>query len=345
MTGRFLGSCAQARAGVRSLTRRSVLARTACLLAAAGASRRGLAREALPDGVRTIAKGLKFPEGLFTYPDGAIGCVEIAGGTLLRIDRRGRQEITARPGPGPNGAALLPDGSVLVADNGGIAFRRTEQGLRVAGLPADLAPGRIVRVAPDGAVESLYTQCDGAALNGPNDLILDGLGGFWFTDTGKLRPTGQDPGALYHARLDGSRIERVLHPLDAPNGLCRTPDGDLLVVLSKARTVLKLPARGDTLGPAAVFARLPGAMILDNIVCDEDGTTLIGCVRPGGIAVVSPGGILQALIALPDFAVTALAFAGEDRREVLACLSSTGRIVSLAWPRPGLDRAMVPGTA
>lgn len=290
----------------------------------------------LPDGVRLEAEGLGFPEGLFRFPDGTLGCVDIAAGQLLTIAADGSARVIARPGPGPNGAALLHDGDILVANNGGIAFRRTAQGLRVAGLPADLQSGSIVVVTPDGAVRTLYTHCDGRPLNGPNDVLLDGQRGFWFTDTGKIRPTGQDPGALFHARLDGSAITRVLDALESPNGLCHTTDGDVLLALSRSRTIVRIDRVTHTVRR---FAQLPGTMMLDNLVCAEDGTVLAGCVAPGGIAMISRSGTLQSMIPLPDFAVTALAFMGRDRRRLAACLSTTGKIVSLPWPVAGLDRA------
>ena len=45
--------------------------------------------------------------------------------------------------------------------------------------------GRIQRVDPhDGTITDLYTECDGRPLRGPNDLVMDGHGGFWFTDHG-----------------------------------------------------------------------------------------------------------------------------------------------------------------
>jgi len=36
-----------------------------------------------------------------------------------------------------------------------------------------------------GRVEVLYTHCDGIPLHGPNDIVFDAQGGFWFTDFGK----------------------------------------------------------------------------------------------------------------------------------------------------------------
>ena len=54
--------------------------------------------------------------------------------------------------------------------------------------PRDYSGGRIERVdLVSGAVTTLYTQCEGQPLRGPNDIVFDQTGGFWFTDHGKTR--------------------------------------------------------------------------------------------------------------------------------------------------------------
>ena len=54
--------------------------------------------------------------------------------------------------------------------------------------------GRIERIDIEtGEVDVLYEECDGHQLRGPNDLVFDAHGGFWFTDhgapAGALEPT------------------------------------------------------------------------------------------------------------------------------------------------------------
>jgi gluconolactonase len=59
-----------------------------------------------------IATGLQFPEGPIVMPDGSVILVEIKRKTLTRV-WKGRQEVIANIGGGPNGAAIGPDGAVL----------------------------------------------------------------------------------------------------------------------------------------------------------------------------------------------------------------------------------------
>ena len=51
---------------------------------------------------REFAKGLRFPEGPIAMADGSVLLVEIARGTLSRIDQKGRIEVVAQTGGGPN---------------------------------------------------------------------------------------------------------------------------------------------------------------------------------------------------------------------------------------------------
>ncbi|MDX1581426.1 MAG: SMP-30/gluconolactonase/LRE family protein, partial [Alphaproteobacteria bacterium] len=134
--------------------------------------------------LRIVADGLRFPEGPVPLNDGSVLVVEIERGTLTRIDPDGLVEVIANLGGGPNGAAIGPDGSCYVCNNGGFEWHETEDGLLLPGdQPADYDGGSIQKVdLVTGAVTTLYTEIDGARLRGPNDLVFDGQGGFWFTD-------------------------------------------------------------------------------------------------------------------------------------------------------------------
>ena len=163
---------------------------------------------------RTITDGLLFPEGPIAMPDGTVLLVEIARGTLTRVHPDGRKEVVAETGGGPNGAAIGPDGKCYVCNNGGFNWQVEPNGNRRSiGQSDDYVSGRIERVDLDtGAVEVLYDACDGRPLKGPNDIVFDRSGGFWFTDLGKVREREIDRGGVYYARPDGSLVREVVHP-------------------------------------------------------------------------------------------------------------------------------------
>src|SRR4051794_41496279 len=73
----------------------------------------------MPD-LELIASGLRFPEGPIAMPDGTVVLVEIARGTLSRVDpATGSIDVVAECGGGPNGAAIGPDGKAYICNNGG----------------------------------------------------------------------------------------------------------------------------------------------------------------------------------------------------------------------------------
>lgn len=155
--------------------------------------------------LRTIAEGLRFPEGPVALADGSVLVVEIRRGTLSRVAPDGAISVVADCGGGPNGAAIGPDGAVYVCDNGGFRWHDRD-GLSVpGGQPDDYSGGRLQRVTLDGEVTDVRTEVDGRPLRGPNDLVFDADGGCYFTDFGKTRAREMDLGGLYYALPDGSR--------------------------------------------------------------------------------------------------------------------------------------------
>jgi len=297
-----------------------------------------------------IASGLAFPEGPVWMPDGSIVLVEIQGGRVTRVRPDGARQTIAAPGGGPNGAAIGPDGAIYVCNNGGFEWHSVG-GLTIPGQqPRDYSGGRIERVDPDtGSVRVLYDRCGAHPLRGPNDLVFDTGGGFWFTDHGKIRERDRDRGGLYWARADGSEIREVVYPLDAPNGVGLSPDGARVYVAESftgrvwwwqvvepgvIRPALDLLGHGGTL-----LAGLPGLQLLDSLAVDGEGFVCVATIGNGGITAISPDGARVEHLPLPDPLVTNLCFGGSDLRTAYATLSGTGRLVRFPWPRPGLALA------
>jgi len=299
-----------------------------------------------------ITTGLQFPEGPIAMPDGSIVLVEIARGTLSRVMPDGRIHVVAQLGGGPNGAAPGPHGQIFVTNNGGFNWVRLADGRMFPSTqPSDYIGGRIQVVDPEsGRFETLYDACDGRGLRGPNDLVFDAAGGFWFTDLGKTRERDQDRGAVYYARADGSKIEEKIFPLERPNGIGLSPDGRTLYVAETPTARLwafELSAPGEIRsanGPyrgekGRVVAGLGGYQFFDSLAVDAAGHICVATLVTGCISDISPDGAQIAQYALPDPMVTNLCFGGDGLRTVFATLSMSGRLVRAAWPRPGLSLA------
>ena len=298
--------------------------------------------------VRELANGLEFPEGPIAMADGSVILVEIKRGTLSRVGVDGAVEVVANCGGGPNGAAIGPDGKVWICNNGGFEWLE-RNGLTLPGdQPANYTGGSIQRVDLEtGEVETVYESVDGHRLCGPNDLVFDDAGGFWFTDHGKNRARDRDRGGLYYALADGSEIREVVHPLLAPNGVGLSPTGDRLYVAETYEGRLyewALSGPGEIENyfgkehRGTVLADPEGGPLFDSLAVDGDGNVCVATIRNGGITVVSPSGDHHH-VAFDDPLTTNICFGGADRSTAFVTLSATGRLVAADWPVAGLELA------
>ena len=290
-----------------------------------------------------IAAGLEFPEGPVVMPDGSIVLVEIKRGTITRVDPDdGSVDVVAQPGGGPNGAAIGPDGALYVCNNGGFEWGEA-RGLTIPGLVADnYSSGRIERVDLEtGAVEVVYADVDGVPLKGPNDLMFDSTGGFWFTDHGKMRARTRDRGGLYYGKADGSSVREIAFPLDGPNGVGLSPQQDRVYVAETHQGSLlywELDGPGELAGsPHGRFlARPAGRKLFDSLAIDAEGNVSVATIQTGGISTFTPDGEELEFFAVDDPLCTNICFGGADMKTAFITLSGTGKLIRADWPRPGL---------
>lgn len=299
-------------------------------------------------GGREMARGLRFPEGPVAMADGSVLLVEIERGTLTRVRPDGRTEVVAEIGGGPNGAAIGPDGKCYICNNGGFIWHREPDGyIRPAGRARDYKTGRIERVdLTTGKVETLYTECDGVPLKGPNDIVFDANGGFWFTDLGKIYDRLMDRGAVYYARADGSLIREAVFPIITPNGIGLSPDGKTLYVAETETSRLwSFPIIGEGVldkqpwpSPhgGRLIAGLPGYQRFDSMKVEAGGNICVATLIRGGVSVFSPAGELLEFHEAPEAYCTNLAFGGPGGRKAWITLSGYGTLLEVDWPRPGL---------
>ena len=295
--------------------------------------------------VTEIARGLKFPEGPIAMADGSVVLVEIARGTLSRVTPQGAIEVIAELGGGPNGAAIGPDGACYVCNNGGFEWHDRDGLLFPGEAPADYSGGRIERVdLTTGEVTELYREVNGIPLNGPNDIVFDREGGFWFTDLGKTRGRIKDRGALYYAKPDGSMIKEVVFGLESPNGVGLSPDEKTVYVADTVPGRLwafDITAPGE-LAPQAGpmpgrFVGAPqGLNMFDSLAVDSQGNVCVATIVNGGITSISPDGATIKHYPFDDFITTNICFGGPDLKTAYITLSTTGRLVKCEWPVPGL---------
>jgi gluconolactonase len=300
---------------------------------------------------RRVTTGLEFPEGPVALRDGSVLVTEIRGGRVTRVAPDGSRTTYAETGGGPNGAAFGPDGTLYVCNAGCARWAERPwpypdpDAVRLL-LPAghlDEEPVPSIQRVRGGAVEPLYVQCAGRALRRPNDIVFDAEGGFWFTDSGRISPRSRDLTGVFYAAPDGSRIEEVIHPLEMPNGIGLSPDGQTLYVV-ETRTrrlwacVLAGPGkvksrRGLATVPSGGPLNFGGC---DSLCVDAEGNVIIATIGTGGVTIISPRGDLVAHVPIDDPMTTNACFGGADNRTLFVTASATGELLVFDhWPVPG----------
>jgi len=290
-----------------------------------------------------IASGLLFPEGPIWLPDGSLIIVELAAGTVSRITLDGKKHVIATPGGSPNGAAMGPDGLLYVCNSGGFSWERRDGLLWPGPQPKDYSGGRIERINIEtGKVEVLYNACGAYPLKGPNDIVFDAHGGFYFTDHGKRRERDLDCGALYYARADGSLIRELVFPMTTANGVGLSPDGKTVYVAETDTGRLwgfDIVMPGVIDRPAPLGGHLlegpPGYTCFDSMAVEANGNICVAALIQGGITVFAPDGRFVESVPMPDPLCTNICFGGTDLKTAYITLSGSGRLVSMPWPRPG----------
>jgi len=296
---------------------------------------------------KIIAEGLMFPEGPIAMPDGSVLVVEVAGATLTRIASDGGVTRIAKLGGGPNGAAIGPDGCCYVCNCGGFSWQTQAGFTRPTGIAQDYTGGSIQRVdLGSGKVETLYTSTTEITLRGPNDIVFDAHGGFWFTDMGKVYGRVMDRGAIFYARADGSLIKQVIFPIMTPNGVGLSADGKTLYVSETETSRLwAYPIIGEgevgvepwpSPNGGRLVHGLSGYQRFDSMALEASGNICVATLVRGGISVISPDGKLIEFHDAPETYCTNICFGGEDRKVAFITLSGYGQVMAVPWPRPGL---------
>lgn len=292
--------------------------------------------------MHVITDALRFPEGPVLLRDGNLLVVEIAGQALTHVSREGSVTVVAELDGGPNGAAVGPGNSVVVANSGGWAYTRESNGWQRPTGQAE-APGWIERIdLSSRAVTRLYTHSAGAPLQSPNDLVFDRAGNFYVTDHGKRTATSLGLGAVHYGAADGSFLKPVVTGLLTPNGIGLSADERTLFV---AETATRRLLAFDLVQPGEVRALAwpaPGGgrlvagfedrFALDSLALDAEGHVCVASFNGCGIWRVAPDGSSRAFTPIDDFYATNIAFGGVT---AFVTLSSTGRLVALDWPCAG----------
>lgn len=191
--------------------------------------------------------------------------------------------------PGSNGLTLDPKGRLTINQHGN---------------------RRVIRVEPRGNITVLADRYEGKRFNSPNDLVYRSDGALYFTDPPFGLPNVFDdprkelPYSGVYCVKDG-QVKLVSTDLDAPNGLAFSPDERFLYVNNwndTKKVILRYDVKPDcTLTNSTLFfdmTNAPGNDALDGLKVDQQGN--VYSTGPGGLWIISPGGMQLGLIKGPE---------------------------------------------
>jgi sugar lactone lactonase YvrE len=288
------------------------------------------------DNIRFLGGGLVRPECVLTHASGLLFTADWAGGggvAVVRPDGAVRR-VPARGSPRalrPNGIALEPGGSFLLADLG-------------------VEDGGVFRLYPDGTVEPVVTELGGRAFPPTNYVHRDASGRLWITVSTRRVPRNLgyradvDDGFVVLSDAHGARI--VADALGYTNECLVSPDGRHLYVNETfTRRLSRFPIREGALGEKEVVAEFGEGSFPDGLTFDAEGCVWITSIVTNRVIRVRPDGAQEIVIEDADPAhvawVEAAYRAGELGRPHLDKIASRrlANISSLAFGGPDLRTA------
>jgi gluconolactonase len=169
---------------------------------------------------------------------------------------------------------------------------------------------RVTRTEHDGRITVLLDQFDGKALNAPNDVVVKSDGSVWFSDPGWGIEGNYEgdkaplelPRQVYRIDPETGAAAVVIEGMDRPNGLCFSPDEQLLYVVDLGE-IRVFDVRGDTVAGGRRFVDMsPGGS--DGIRADRDGNIWSAAGGGGagfdGVHCYGADGTLLGKIHLPE---------------------------------------------
>jgi gluconolactonase len=242
-----------------------------------------------------ISDQLKFPEGPVWSPkESVLYYTDITADGVYRLTLPDQVDVMLMDAGHPDGLALDPDGSVVVAGYSGRSVWRLR----------------------DGAKETIVDQFDGKALNSPDDLVIRSDGTIYFTDPtfgldytkGEKSESGIE--AVFRITPDGQTVLED-DSLSGPNGIALSPDESLLYVSSTFTGAITAYDVGEDGSLSNSRTWVSGALGADSMTVDASGNVYVATLA--GISVFSSDGTSLGAIAVPQ-ATSNVSFGGPDQR-------------------------------
>jgi xylono-1,5-lactonase len=169
-----------------------------------------------------------------------------------------------------------------------------------------------------GASRNLFTEWEGRALKGLNDLQPDDQGSVYVgsLEFDALSDQKPIPGNLFRVDPDG-KVTKLWEGIQVTNGMGFSPDRKLLFHAdSTTQAVWAYDVQPDrTVKDRRIFAKLPVGWP-DGMAVDAEGGIFVAVVNDGEVMRFKPDGTLDTRLKVPAKMVTSLTFGGKDMQDL-----------------------------
>ena len=243
-----------------------------------------------------VCTGLRFAEGPAADPEGSLYFCDLAVSRILKLDLSGQTRRIAEDSNRASGIKVNARGDLVVCESDGSVALYSHEGKRL---------------------QTLADRYLGKPLNAPNDLVIDAVGGVYFTDPffGRTENMRQEKQGVYYMRSAGD-LARLVDDLPQPNGIALSPDEKTLYVVATGQPrvmayPITAPGRIDSGRVFCMLQRSPGLGTGGGDGCTVDAQGNLYIATMIGVQVFSPAGKLLGVIRLLEIPSN-LAFGGKD---------------------------------
>ena len=200
-----------------------------------------------------LAENLPEPDDLVLAPDGSIYMSDVTEGTIKQYTSTGQLNLTLSGLRSPEGMAFLPDGSMVIAEQGA---------------------NRLIRY-------DLNSKTLTPFLDLPNHTDQLGVDGILWDGMNLIVPDSPN-GTVLEVSADGQTVRQLASGLARPTGAWLESTGDLLIADENGDAVYRLH-RDGTLEKVADF------FIPDDVVEDASGNIFVVTLGDDAIHLLTAG--------------------------------------------------------
>jgi sugar lactone lactonase YvrE len=198
-----------------------------------------------------LANDFLEPDDLVLAPDGSVYISDVAAGTIKQYTQDGNLNLVLSGLSSPEGMAFLPDGSMVIAEQG------TNRLLRYDFVSNTLAPFLDL-------------------VNNTGQLGVDGI--LW--DGSNLIVPDSPNGTVLAVSADGQSVRKLASGLARPTGAWAESDGNLLIADENGNAILRLHADGS-------LEQVASLSVPDDVIEDANGNIFVVTIGDNAVHVIT----------------------------------------------------------